>query len=72
MTNVGTIDRASRFMAGLVLLAIVFLPPSTPILAGLGLWRWAVAVIGAVMIATAAMRFCPAYTLLGVNTCKRP
>ncbi len=71
MTNVGSIDRAARFLAGLVLIALSFLPPSAPLLAGLGAWRWVVVAVGVVMLATAAMRFCPAYTLLGVNTCPR-
>jgi len=71
MANVGTVDRGARFIAGLVLLVLALLPPAAPILADLGSWRWAVAAIGAVMIATAAIRFCPAYTLLGMNTCKR-
>lgn len=71
MTNLGSIDRGARFLAGLVLIALSFLPPSAPALAGLGFWRWVIAAAGAVMIATAAMRFCPAYALLGVNTCPR-
>lgn len=71
MTNVGTIDRGARFIAGLVLIALSLLPPSAPVLAGLGSWRWGIAAIGAVMILTAAIRFCPAYTLLGANTCER-
>jgi hypothetical protein len=71
MTNVGTIDRGVRFLAGLVLIALSFLPPSTPVFAGLGVWRWVFAAAGVVMLATAALRFCPAYTLLGVNTCPR-
>lgn len=71
MTNIGTIDRSARFVVGIVLIALSLLPPSAPVLAGLGVWRWAIAVAGLVMIGTAAMRFCPAYTLLGVNTCAR-
>jgi len=71
MTNIGSIDRIVRAIAGLVLIALSFLPPSAPVLAALGGWRWLVAAIGVVMLATAAMRFCPAYTVLGVNTCSR-
>jgi hypothetical protein len=71
MTNIGTIDRGAGFLVGLVLIALSFLPPSAAVFAGLGLWRWVLAAVGVVMIATAAMRFCPAYTLLGVNTCAR-
>jgi hypothetical protein len=68
MTNIGTVDRGVRVLVGLVLIALSFLPPSAPVLAGLGPWRWALVALGGVLIATAAMRFCPAYTLLGVNT----
>ncbi|HZZ77272.1 MAG TPA: DUF2892 domain-containing protein [Gemmataceae bacterium] len=71
MNNVGTIDRVTRLIIGLIILALSFLPPSAPAFASLGLWRWVVAAIGVVMIVTAAMRSCPAYTLLGVNTCER-
>lgn len=71
MTNVGTIDRGARFILGLLLIALSFLPPSAPVFAGLGLWRWVLAAVGVVMIATAAMRVCPAYTLLGISTCAR-
>ncbi|MGF1561471.1 MAG: DUF2892 domain-containing protein [Geminicoccaceae bacterium] len=56
--NVGTIDRALRFILGVVLLAMVFAGPQTP-------WGW----LGLVLIGTAAFRFCPAYTLIGFKTC---
>jgi len=57
--NVGTIDRSLRIAAGLILIALS--------LAGvIGLWGW----IGLVPLATGIFRFCPAYPLLGINTCK--
>ena len=56
--NVGTIDRALRAIAGLVLIALVFVGPQTP-------WGW----IGLVPLLTAVIGFCPAYTLLGIKTC---
>jgi hypothetical protein len=71
MSNVGTLDRGARFIAGLVLIALSFLPTSAPVFAGLGVWRWVLLAVGVAMLATAALRFCPAYTLLGVNTCAR-
>lgn len=58
--NVGNIDRALRVIAGLVLLSLVFFGPKTP-------WGW----IGIIPLVTGLFSFCPAYTLLGVNTCKR-
>ena len=57
--NVGTLDRSLRSAAGLSLIALS--------LAGvIGLWGW----IGVVPLATGVFRFCPAYPLLGINTCK--
>ncbi len=57
--NVGTIDRAVRAIVGIILIALVFVGPQTP-------WGW----IGLIPLATAAFSFCPAYRLLGLNTCR--
>jgi hypothetical protein len=57
--NVGGIDRILRIVAGLALLAW-FLFAAGP--------TWAL--IGIVPLATGLFNFCPAYTLLGLNTCK--
>jgi len=57
--NVGTIDRGLRIVVGLVLLSLVFVGPQT-------LWG----LLGIVPLATAVFRWCPAYSLLGMNTCK--
>ena len=59
--NVGKIDRMLRAIVGLVLLALALSGTFT------GTMFW---VVGAVALATAGMKFCPAYRLLGVNTCK--
>jgi hypothetical protein len=57
-TNVGNIDRIARALLGLVLIALT--------LAGtIGAWGW----IGILPLATAAIGFCPAYTLFGLSTC---
>lgn len=56
--NVGNIDRTVRVVAGLGLISLVFIGPQTPL-------GW----IGIVPILTALTRWCPAYSLLGVNTC---
>ncbi len=58
MKNVGTIDRALRIIAGIVLIALVFVGPKTP-------WGW----IGIIPLATGLIGFCPAYRLLGLSTC---
>lgn len=56
--NVGSIDRGLRIAAGLVLLGLGAFGP-------LGWWG----LIGLVPLATGLMSRCPAYSLLGVNTC---
>lgn len=58
--NVGGIDRALRIVVGalLVILAITNV---------IGTWGW----IGLVPLATGIFRFCPAYPLLGIKTCKK-
>jgi hypothetical protein len=56
--NEGNIDRALRIIAGLALLALVFVGPQTP-------WGW----IGIVLLVTGLVGFCPLYRLLGINTC---
>lgn len=56
--NSGTIDRALRVVAGLVLIALA----ATGVV---GMWGY----IGVVLVLTGAIGFCPAYTLLGMNTC---
>lgn len=58
MKNVGKADQVIRIIAGLILLSLVFIGPKT-------LWG----LIGLVPIFTALFGFCPAYKLLGMNTC---
>jgi hypothetical protein len=57
-SNVGGFDRIARILVGLVLVALAATGT-------LGLWAW----IGIVPLATGLLGFCPAYTLLGMNTC---
>ncbi len=59
MKNVGTIDRALRIVVGLALIGLVFVGPQTP-------WGW----VGAILVLTGLVSFCPAYRLLGIRTCK--
>lgn len=56
--NVGGADRILRVIVGLILISLVFVGPQTP-------WGW----IGVIPLVTGLFRFCPAYTLLGLNTC---
>lgn len=57
--NVGTPDRIARIIVGLVLIALAATGT-------VGWWGW----IGVVPLLTGIFRFCPAYSLLGANTCK--
>jgi hypothetical protein len=56
--NVGGIDRILRIVVGLGLLSLVFIGPQTP-------FGW----IGLVPLLTAAIGWCPAYTIFGIKTC---
>lgn len=66
--NVGSADRLFRIALGIILIAL-------PFVSGLALFQSGTAtavavIIGLVMLATAGMRFCPLYRLIGMNTCK--
>ena len=69
MVNIGSVDRLLRFALGALLLLATVVPPAAGALDGLGLWKWAVAAVGVVLLGTAAFRICPAYWLLGIRTC---
>ncbi|MDP3210520.1 DUF2892 domain-containing protein [Methylotenera sp.] len=58
-TNVGGIDRLLRIILGLVLIAWA-------LFANGPIWAW----LGVLPLATGLFRFCGAYSLLGINTCK--
>lgn len=57
--NVGSLDRGLRIVAGAVLILLALAQVIGP-------WGW----IGIVPLLTGVFRFCPAYTLLGIRTCK--
>lgn len=57
--NMGTVDRTIRAILGLVLIALVFIGPQSA-------WGW----LGVIPLATAVVGRCPAYSLLGIKTCK--
>lgn len=57
-SNVGGIDRVLRIVLGLALIAMT-------LTGTIGVWGW----IGLVPLGTAALGFCPLYSMLGLNTC---
>ena len=59
--NVGTIDRVLRIIVGVALIALAATGK-------IGVWGY----VGIIPLATALFRFCPAYTLLGIRTCRAP
>jgi hypothetical protein len=56
-SNVGGIDKILRIAVGLGLVAWALM--------GGPVWAW----LGVVFLATGLLNWCPAYTLLGMNTC---
>jgi hypothetical protein len=57
--NVGGIDRGLRIAVGLVLIALAATGT-------VGWWGW----LGVVPLLTGAVGNCPAYSLLGIKTCR--
>lgn len=58
LSNVGGIDRVLRIVVGLVVVSLYFWGPQSP---------WAL--LGLIPLVTGLVGFCPAYQLLGLNTC---
>ncbi len=66
--NVGNLDRIARILVGALLIALPYFYMHP--MMGSPIIRWAMPIIGVVLIVTALFRFCPLYRLIGVNTCK--
>ena len=58
--NIGAVDRLLRIVVGLVLLWLTMTGT-------IGWWGW----IGVVPLLTGVVGWCPAYSLLHTNTCKK-
>lgn len=59
--NVGTVDRWLRIVVGVLLIVLA----ATNVL---GVWAY----IGIIPLATGLIRWCPIYSLLGIQTCTAP
>lgn len=59
--NSGTLDRALRVIAGLILISLAATGK-------IGLWGY----VGIVPLITGALGNCPAYSILGIRTCSLP
>jgi membrane-bound ClpP family serine protease len=62
-TNMGGADRAIRGIVGIILLVLYFMGSVA------GIWGWLALIVGVVLLATAALGWCPPYSLLGISTC---
>lgn len=58
--NLHQIDRIIHIVIGIALIVL-------PLFAVIGWWGY---VVGAILLATGLINFCPIYRLLGINTCK--
>lgn len=56
--NVGGIDRILRIVLGLVLIGLT-------VSGTIGVWGW----VGAVLLGTGLMGWCPPYAIFGFSTC---
>ena len=56
--NVGNLDRIVRIVAGLALIGLA-------VAGTIGAWGY----LGIIPLATGLVRICPAYSVLGFNTC---
>lgn len=59
-TNIGATDRVIRIVLGLILLSLLFILD--------GGIRW-IGLIGIIPLFTAAIRWCPSYSIIGTDTC---
>lgn len=57
--NVGSLDKMIRLLVGIILIAL-------SALGIIGHWGW----VGVVPLFTGLFSTCPAYSLLGISTCK--
>lgn len=63
--NVGAIDRVARLVLGAALIAFA-IPVGFPQTG----WNW-LGWIGVIPILTAIVGYCPAYSIVGLSTCRR-
>ena len=64
LANIGTSDRIIRIVLGFALIAWFAVTR-------VGFWPWAGLVVGLILLATAAINFCPIWWSLGVSTRKK-
>ncbi len=65
--NVGNLDRILRAILGVVLILAPFVSGAAVFQ---GWVMWASVIVGAVLLFTAATRFCGLYRVFGIKTCR--
>ena len=68
IVNIGTTDRILRIVIGAALILVALFGGFA--LFDANLWKYGAVAVGVVLIATATLRFCGLYTLLGIKTCR--
>jgi hypothetical protein len=63
--NMGTADKFIRVLIGVLIAVLYYLNVIS------GTTAIIILAIGIVLLITSLVSFCPLYTLLGINTCKR-
>jgi fatty acid desaturase len=63
--NEGPVDRIIRVIVGIALIALGLLGVAT------GVWMWVAYILGAILLLTGIVGFCPLYTLFKLNTAKK-
>jgi hypothetical protein len=63
--NMGTTDRIIRLVAAAIILGLYFMEVLTGTLAIIAL------IVAVIFALTSVVKFCPLYTLFGMNTCSR-
>ncbi|MFK7754558.1 MAG: DUF2892 domain-containing protein [Sedimentitalea sp.] len=58
-TNLGSLDRTLRIVIGAALMVLAALGT-------IGIWGW----LGAILVVTAFLKFCPIYRVLGFKSCQ--
>ncbi|MDH5378181.1 MAG: DUF2892 domain-containing protein [Gammaproteobacteria bacterium] len=56
--NLGSIDRLIRIVLGFGIVSLAFYGPQSP-------WAW----FGLLLVASAAVKWCPIYHFIGIRTC---
>jgi len=63
--NEGPVDRIIRVIVGIALIALGLLGVAS------GVWMWVAYVLGAILLVTGIVGFCPLYKLFKLSTAKK-